>query len=216
MTPPTIRTYGADALLLDWGDADGRAELGDAPLRLAKWLRTHSVLASQVVDVIPGACTVLVVHEPGARDVVRGIIDTFEPSSVALPNGRTHQIAVTYDGDDLDAVATAVGCTVAEVVSLHTSATYRVAFCGFAPGFAYLTGLHERLHLPRRATPRTKLPPGSVAIASEYSAVYPSASPGGWNLLGTTSAVMWNVERTPPSLLQPGDTVRFVVHGTAR
>jgi KipI family sensor histidine kinase inhibitor len=88
--------------------------------------------------------------------------------------------------------------------------SFRVDFCGFAPGFAYLTGLDEALWLPRRSTPRTRVPAGSVAIASEYSAVYPGASPGGWHLLGTTSAQVWDPDRVRPALLEPGTKVRFV------
>jgi len=99
---------------------------------------------------------------------------------------------------------------VAEVVDLHTSATYRCAFCGFAPGFGYLTGLDPSLHLARRATPRSRVPSGSVAIAAGYSAVYPTASPGGWHLLGRTHVELWRSDRDVPALITPGAFVRFV------
>ncbi len=98
-----------------------------------------------------------------------------------------------------------------EVVERHTAPTYRCAFCGFAPGFAYLTGLDPALHLPRRPTPRTRVPAGSVAIAAEYAAVYPSASPGGWHLIGHTDATMWDATRDEPALVRPGTLVRFVI-----
>ena len=121
------------------------------------------------------------------------------------------RIPVVYDGPDLAEVADATGLTTREVVGLHTAATYRVDFCGFAPGFGYLSGLPEALHRPRRQTPRTRVPAGAVAIASHYSAVYPTASPGGWHLLGSTDVSMFDPARTPPALLAPGTRVRFEV-----
>jgi KipI family sensor histidine kinase inhibitor len=97
-----------------------------------------------------------------------------------------------------------------EVVVAHTQTPWRVAFAGFAPGFAYLAGGDSRLRVPRRSEPRTTVPAGSVGLAGEFSAVYPRASPGGWQLLGHTDATLWDVERQPPALLQPGSAVRFV------
>ncbi|MDO9175148.1 MAG: carboxyltransferase domain-containing protein, partial [Actinomycetota bacterium] len=113
------------------------------------------------------------------------------------------------DGDDLHDVAARCGLTPSEVVTLHTSIEYTVAFCGFMPGFAYLVGLPSVLHLPRHATPRTRVPAGSVAIAAEFTGVYPRESPGGWHLLGRTDAALWDDLRTPPALLPPGARVRF-------
>jgi KipI family sensor histidine kinase inhibitor len=181
-------------------------------LRFSEWARRDETLSALAEEIVPGARTVLVVHRPGAGNDVRRAAASFDPTSPFLNSGLWHDIPVDYDGEDLVAVAALVGCSVADVVEMHSAATYRVAFCGFAPGFGYLTGLDPRLHVPRRDTPRTKVPAGSVAIASEYSAVYPRSSPGGWHLLGTTKTTMWNVNHTPPSLLQPGDTVRFVVN----
>ena len=122
---------------------------------------------------------------------------------------HTVTIPVHYDGDDLEAVGRATGSTIDEVIALHSGARYEVAFCGFAPGFGYLRGLPAELHLPRRDTPRTRVPGGSVAIASEYSAVYPRASPGGWHLLGSTDLVLFDPLREPPALLSPGVVVEF-------
>jgi KipI family sensor histidine kinase inhibitor len=116
---------------------------------------------------------------------------------------------VRYDGADLGAVAAATGLAVDDVIARHTSASYTVAFCGFMPGFSYLVGVDARLQLPRRATPRTAVPGGAVAIASEFTAIYPSASPGGWHLLGITDAVLWDESREVPALLPPGTRVRF-------
>jgi KipI family sensor histidine kinase inhibitor len=106
-------------------------------------------------------------------------------------------------------VAVRTGRSEDEVVALHSSAEYRVGFCGFMPGFGYLLGLPPELQLPRRSTPRTRVPAGSVAMAAEFSAVYPSASPGGWHLLGTTDLMLWDESRHVPALLVPGTRVRF-------
>lgn len=106
-----------------------------------------------------------------------------------------------------------MGVAPGEVGRIHAAAGYRVAFCGFAPGFGYLTGLPERYAVPRRATPRTAVPAGSVALAGPYTGVYPRSSPGGWRLVGTTDAVLWDPEREPPALLSPGLRVRFVEEG---
>lgn len=210
-TPFTIHPYGQHAVLLEWNDAG--ASIGDAPLRFTEWARGDVTLSDLAEEIVLGARTVLVVHRPGAGDHVRRAVASFDPTAPTPRNGRQHEIAVDYDGEDLAAIAAMVGCSIDDVIEMHSSATYRVAFCGFAPGFGYLTGLDPRLHVPRRATPRTKVPAGSVAIASEYTAVYPRSSPGGWHLLGTTPTTMWDVDRTPPSLLQPGDAVRFIVAG---
>ena len=111
---------------------------------------------------------------------------------------------VRYDGPDLDEVARLTGLTHAEVVAAHTGTPWRVAFGGFAPGFAYLVGGDPRLHVPRRDRPRPSVPAGSVGLAGEFSGVYPRSSPGGWQLLGTTDAVLWDADRDPPALLAPG------------
>jgi KipI family sensor histidine kinase inhibitor len=126
---------------------------------------------------------------------------------------RTIEIVVRYGGDegaDLRDVAEACGLREDEVIALHASATYVVAFVGFLPGFAYLDGLDERLRLPRRAAPRTRVPAGSVAIAGAQSGVYPFDSPGGWHVIGRTAQRMFDPDREPAALLQPGDRVRFV------
>ena len=126
---------------------------------------------------------------------------------------RTIEIPVRYgggDGPDLQAVAQACGLPEAAVVALHAVGSYVVAFVGFLPGFAYLDGLDERLHLPRRAEPRTRVPAGSVAIAGTQSGVYPFDSPGGWHVIGRTAQRMFDPDREPAALAQPGDRVRFV------
>jgi KipI family sensor histidine kinase inhibitor len=116
-----------------------------------------------------------------------------------------------YDGEDLADVAELLSCSVEEVVRRHTSEEWAVAFCGFAPGFGYLTGLPERLQQPRLDSPRTKVPQGSVGIAGEFTAAYPRATPGGWRLIGRTEITLFDPKADPPALLAPGDQVRFVI-----
>jgi allophanate hydrolase subunit 1 len=123
--------------------------------------------------------------------------------------GAPLTIDVVYDGPDIAALAYAARVSVDDVVRLHATGTYEVAFCGFSPGFAYLRGIDERLHVPRRDSPRTSVPAGSIGVAAGYTCVYPSASPGGWHLIGRTSAPLWDVDRDPPALLHPGRSVRF-------
>jgi KipI family sensor histidine kinase inhibitor len=193
---------GPHAVLAEYRSLDAVMDAAD---------RLRSSRPPGVVDVVPAARTVLVVFEPGAD---RGpVLDALRGASAGGVRGATGplvSIEVRYDGADLRAVAAACSMTVDDVVAVHSSAEYVVAFCGFVPGFSYLVGLDPRLHLPRRTTPRTRVPDGSVAIAGEYAAVYPDAVPGGWHLLGTTDAVMWDDAREVPALLPPGARVRFV------
>ena len=120
------------------------------------------------------------------------------------------ELPTTYDGEDLDDVARRWGMTRAEAVATHTGTEFTVAFVGFSPGFAYCSGLPPGLAVPRLDRPRPKVPAGSVGLAGEYAGVYPSASPGGWRLLGRTDAALWDVTREEPALLTPGTRVRFV------
>jgi KipI family sensor histidine kinase inhibitor len=168
-----------------------------------------------VVDVVPAARTVLIrcLDDEALRRLTEHLKDLAPgPNADEQPDRvaeTTVTIDVVYDGEDLLAVAAAAGIEVGDIIELHAGATYQVAFCGFAPGFGYLTGLPRALHLPRRNSPRTRVPAGSVAIAAEYSAVYPRSSPGGWHLLGRTEHVLFDVERNPPATLRPGVGVRF-------
>lgn len=139
-----------------------------------------------------------------------------EAPAEALTAPRAFEIPVRYggaDGPDLASVAQATGLSADEVVAEHAAATYRVCFIGFSPGFPYLSGLSERLVAPRHLTPRRRVPAGSVAIAGSQTGIYPLATAGGWNLIGRTDRVLFDPQREPPSLLAPGDTVRFVPAG---
>lgn len=189
--------YGPRAVLAEFDS------LEEVMAAAAQW--RHEAMP-EVVELVPAARTVLVVHD-GTLDTAKLTVPTV---GTVLDEGPLVVVPVRYDGADLVEVAARTGRTVAEVVDLHSSAEYRTAFCGFMPGFAYLVGLPGELHLPRRATPRTRVPAGSVAIASEFSSVYPSASPGGWHLLGTTDLPMWDESRDPAATLPPGTRVRFV------
>lgn len=165
-----------------------------------------------LVDVVPGARTVLIVADPDRVDLSRLATElpNWKLPDHVLGGEEALRIPVHYDGADLDEVAELSGLPVAEVIDRHAAADYVVAFMGFSPGFGYITGLDPALHVPRRASPRTEVPAGSVAIAGPYTCVYPRATPGGWRLLGRTDLSLWNADRDPPALLAPGRRVQFV------
>jgi len=160
------------------------------------------------VEVVPAARTVLI---DGLTDPapLATALPGWEVAPVSAPDGATVRCPVIYDGPDLDAVASHWDLSRREAIELHTATEFVVAFCGFAPGFAYLTGLPPEREVPRLETPRTAVPAGSVALAGEYSAVYPTRSPGGWQLIGRTELVLWDPRREPAALLTPGVRVRF-------
>lgn len=193
----SFRPVGPSALLAEVGDALEAAAL-------AGWARAAGVEAA---DVVPAARTVLFdgVTDP-AR--LRATLAGWSPSA-APPAGRLVEIPVVYDGPDLPRVAELWRRPVDQVVATHTSLELTSAFCGFAPGFAYLAGLPADLQVPRLETPRSRVPAGSVAIAGEWCGVYPTSSPGGWLLLGTTDVPLWDPAADPPALLAPGTRVRF-------
>lgn len=176
------------------------------PAAWSRGVRSHDVPG--IVDVVPAASTVLVRWDGDQVVDIAAVLAVVEPLAGDDAVGHV-TIPVRYDGPDLAAVAVTAGVDIDEVVALHSGASYDVAFCGFAPGFAYLIGLPEPLRLPRRSTPRTSVPPGSVAIAAGYTAVYPRSSPGGWHLLGRTDLVMFDPDRPSPVLLTPGTRVTF-------
>lgn len=161
------------------------------------------------VEVVPAARTVLL---EGLTDVAGAmrVLAALDPTPAAGGAAPSVEIPTVYDGPDLELVARRWGMTRAEVVATHTGIEFVVAFCGFAPGFAYCTGLPADLEVPRLPSPRTRVPAGSVAVAGMFTGIYPVASPGGWLLLGTTTVVLWDEAADDPALLSPGARVRFV------
>lgn len=198
---------GPDALLVELDDTAQAEAFYAEVLR-----RTTAGEFPAARDVVPAARTVLLtgLDDPAhtAREVASWQVPPAPPRT-----GPQVEIAVRYAGPDLEEVARAWDMTRSQVVATHTGTEFRVAFCGFAPGFAYLTGLPEELRVPRRATPRTAVPAGSVALAGPYTGVYPRSSPGGWQLIGSTDAVLWDTARDPAALLAPGTRVRFTEAG---
>lgn len=198
-----LRDYGDQALLLE---CDSTGEV----LAWAKAIKAAEL--PDVLDIVPAARTVLVtLTEPraqtSARQQLAGIrIENIEHEPAG---GADVVIDVVYDGADLADVARLTGLSVDDVVAAHTGTPWRVGFGGFAPGFAYLIDGDPRLEVPRRDEPRTKVPAGAVGLAGAFSGVYPRESPGGWQLIGHTDAVLWDVDRADPALLAPGMWVQF-------
>ena len=185
-----------------------------SPAAVAAWIRHN--YATEVVEVVPGATTVLI--EWRSITACERALDELRtatgPGDQEMSTGSEPLICpVRFDGPDLSEVAHLTNRSETDIITLITSADLKVAFCGFAPGFGYLTGLPQVLHLPRRATPRTRVEAGSMAIAAGYAAVYPRASPGGWHLLGTCDLALWDIDADPPALMVPGRQVRFVAVG---
>jgi KipI family sensor histidine kinase inhibitor len=194
---------GSTALLVELDGLDDvlalYAALSDAP-------------PEGVIDVVPAARTVLLVTDP-ARTTLTAVADAVRrtpPRPGGQVAGDTVDLPVHYDGADLDDLARLLELTTEELVARHTGAEWTVAFCGFSPGFGYLTQRGAVWDVPRRATPRTRVPAGSVALAGEFSGVYPRESPGGWQLIGRTDVPVFDLARDPAALFRPGTRVRFV------
>jgi KipI family sensor histidine kinase inhibitor len=200
----TVLDYGDQALMVHCGST---AEV----LAWADVLRAAAL--PSVVDIVPAARTVLVkLDGPRYQGVIRQRLRKMRVTAdEAAPADRSADVVidVVYDGPDLAEVASRTGLTSAQVINAHTSTLWRVGFSGFAPGFAYLVDGDPRLRVPRRTDPRTAVPAGSVALAGEFSAIYPRQSPGGWQLIGHTDAVLWDIERPHPALLTQGMWVQF-------
>jgi KipI family sensor histidine kinase inhibitor len=204
--------------VLPCGDGALLVELDDLPDVLALYDALRREPPPGGREYVPAARTLLVRFDPrvATGDAVRADLAR-RPRPVAPQGGpgadagaAPIEVPVHYDGEDLDDVARLTGLSTREVVRRHAGATYTAAFCGFSPGFAYLVGLDPALHVPRRETPRTRVPAGAVAVAGDFSAVYPRESPGGWRILGHTRLAVWDLDREPPTVLEPGRRVRFV------
>jgi KipI family sensor histidine kinase inhibitor len=202
----TVHDYGDQALLLEF---DSTAEV----LAWTDALREAELLG--VLDIVPASRTVLVklagprYQAPTRQRLAKLRVTAEALTEASTPHEADIEIDVVYDGADLEEVARLTGMTTDQVVAAHTGTLWQVGFGGFAPGFAYLIGGDERLNVPRQSEPRTKVPEGSVALAGEFSGVYPRESPGGWQLIGRTNAELWDVDRDPPALLRPGMWVQF-------
>ncbi len=175
----------------------------------AELVRQREAGHLSAVDIVPAARTVLIDGVSDPYKIVETLEKAEEPDKAQKSEGQLITVPTVYDGIDLPDIAESCNTSPEGVVRRHQEIEFEVAFCGFAPGFAYLTGLPPDLRVPRLNEPRVSVPRGSVALADEYAAVYPAASPGGWRLLGRTDLVLFDLERDPPSTLRPGTRVRF-------
>ena len=198
---------------LAWiGERGVCVQTGDSTL--ARYAHLQSGQYAELEDVIPADGSLLLVLRRGASlspALRQALIAPIHATALLEP--LTHTIKVRYDGDagpDLVQLAEQAGLDPTKYVECHCAAEYTVAFLGFQPGFPYLRGLPEALHIPRRATPRLRVPAGSVAIGGAHTGIYPASGPGGWHIIGHTDAVMFDHSRPDPALLLPGDQVRFV------
>ena len=202
------RICGDEAVLLECAGHDAvRAAYAEAR-------RRQEAGELSCTDIVPAAATLLLDGLRDPKSVLEGLEDWPDDPPEDLED-RLVELPVTYDGPDLESVAEHAGLDVDEVVERHRSTEFVVAFCGFAPGFAYLSGLPEELHVPRLEKPRSKVPPGSVGLAGEFTGVYPRSSPGGWQLIARTETTLWDLEKDPPALLAPGTRVRFTDNGAS-
>jgi len=204
MMSNVIRDYGDRALLLE-------CESTDEVLALTVALNEAQIPG--LLDIVPASRTVLL-ELAGPRDQAptRQLLARLQVGAAAAAEGDGHidvVIDVVYDGADLTDVAELTGLDVPDIIEAHAATPWRCGFGGFAPGFAYLVGGDPRLAVPRRSEPRIKVPAGAVGLAGEFSGIYPRQSPGGWQLIGHTDAVLWDVERSQPALLMPGMRVQF-------
>jgi KipI family sensor histidine kinase inhibitor len=208
-----LRRCGPDAVLVE---LDSLGEV--AAVRAALSAAAGRGELPDLVELVPAARTVLAGFRTGSggQQALARVLDRADLEHPPAGEPRRVVLPAVYDGPDLDLVAETAGVTPAEVVELHTGAEYTVAFCGFAPGFGYLTGLPQPLRQPRLDSPRASVPAGAVGVAGEFTAAYPRSTPGGWRLiarLADDAAPLFDARRDPPALLAPGDLVRFEVAG---
>lgn len=217
-----IEALGDSALLIHLGERID-ARLNADALAIAAALQSAKLAG--VLDIAPAYASVCVRYDPtvwnsggiapfdaiAAR--VGSVVENVASRPASHDDAGAIEVPVVYGGDagpDLDDVAAHAGLSTHEFIALHSGTDYRVAMLGFAPGFAYLLGLDARLHMARRATPRTRVPAGSIAIGGAQTGIYPRTSPGGWQIIGHTALSLFDPCRDPPALLAPGMRVRFV------
>ncbi|MEI5680787.1 urea amidolyase family protein [Mesorhizobium sp. CCNWLW179-1] len=197
--------------ILPAGDEAILVELADLKATLALVSGLRDAALAGVKDLVPAARTVLISFDPNQTTAAQLalVVSKIDQTQDIILRGRVYEIPVFYDGEDLGEVAGILGWSVEALIERHTNALYTVAFTGFTPGFAYMVCDDPELNVPRRSNPRKRIPAGSVALAGQYGGIYPSESPGGWQLLGTTALKMWDTSRERAALLAPGDRVRF-------
>ena len=197
-----MRRAGEDGLLIELPNID-------AVHALAEIIRAHE-LADRLVELIPAARTVMLIGPSDVLTTVGEDVRDFAPGEVSATKPRTVEIPVRYDGEDVPDVAERTGLSAAEVIEAHSGAEHSVDFFGFSPGLAYISGTPEEISVPRRDDPRTRVPPGSVAIANEYTVIYPAATPGGWSIIGALQGPpMWDTYADPPTRVGLGDRIVF-------
>jgi KipI family sensor histidine kinase inhibitor len=207
MSVTATRFAGTRSVLVELSDLDSVQALGA--------LLEASPLPGQL-DVLAAASTIFIKTDSWASArKIAAAIPTLELGAAPQDTGSLVTVDVHYDGEDLAEVAKLTGLSIESVINAHTGQSWRAAFGGFAPGFAYLLGENHDLNVPRRDTPRKVVPAGAVALAGDYSSVYPRQSPGGWQLIGHTDAVLWDLERENPALIRPQDRVRFTASRTS-
>ena len=212
VTDPVLLPLGDSAMTIVAGEGINAAatESVDRLMRMLASLRIAGV-----TDIVPSYASVVIHYDPltitwdDLKDRVLLGADSAEGSAGEASSSRSHAIPVQYDGEDLEEIARLTSMSVAEVIEVHSGREYRVNVIGFVPGFAYLGPLDDRLVIPRREVPRKRVPAGSVAIAEAQTGIYPSSTPGGWHLLGTTTIQTFDTAHSPPALFSVGDTVRF-------
>jgi len=212
VTSPLVLPLGEAAFMVRLGETTS-VEVSERSAALAEAIRRAGL--DGVTEVVPAIASVAVFYEPmrvrrDTADLLRRFVGESQGAAAARTAFLTHAIPTRYDGEDLDAVAERVGLSREEVVRRHAEREYHVLALGFLPGWAYLGMIDPALALPRRTTPRTRVPAGSVAIMGQQTGVYPRVSPGGWHLIGSTDTVLFSTERERPALFAPGDRVRFV------
>jgi KipI family sensor histidine kinase inhibitor len=196
--------------LLDYGERARLLVCADLDEVLGMLAALQEQPLDAIEELVPGATTLLLrLRRPLTAREQREVLTRRITGRTQIASGEI-RIDVSYDGPDLEDVARLTGLAVEEVIAAHSGQRWTVGFCGFAPGFAYLRGEHDRLRVPRRAVPRTKVPAGAVGLADHWSGVYPRRGPGGWQLIGHTDRATWDIGREPPALLHPGTVVRFV------
>jgi len=207
---PIIYALSNNSLLIDAAPLDANNVL---TIQKKIWaLAAHCKNTAEFTDLVAGmnSLTLYLKSSAGLTKWLEALPLLWDELKSSTFTGKHHLIETLYEGEDLAYVASFHNLSIDEVISIHSKAQYHVLFLGFQPGFAYLHGLDTRLHTPRRAEPRIKVPKGAVAIGAAQTGIYPSDTPGGWHIIGHTNTTLFNSSHSQPCLMQPGDTLEFV------